>query len=206
MELSRFINFDDYLSALKSKYRVRYRRAQSRMEGVSSRCIGEAEAARHRDFIHSLYRQTRSAADVNLVDLPPDYLLWLADVGQMRLYTRGQQPIGFTTLLTNGRGQQAHYLGIQEAAKADHHLYHNMLFDLVRDAIARGSEWLDLGRTASEIKSSIGAVGQDYVNMLYLRSALLRPLVPSFIPAFFQPEEWTPRNPYRDEGSSVREA
>jgi len=105
--------------------------------------------------------------------------------------------IGFTSAIPNGSVYHAHYLGLQDDYKYSHHLYHNMLFDLLEDAIAGGFHTLDYGRTALEIKSSVGAQPADYACLIKARNGLINRLVPIFTPAVYQAPEWTARNPFK---------
>jgi hypothetical protein len=105
--------------------------------------------------------------------------------------------VGFTSAIPNGSVIHAHYLGIDDSYKHSHHLYHNMLFDLLEDAIAGGFDKLDYGRTALEIKSSIGAVPVDYACLIMARPWLVNRLIPLFTPAVYKAPRWTPRNPFR---------
>ncbi len=105
--------------------------------------------------------------------------------------------IGFTSAIPNGHVMHAHYLGIEDSYKHSHHLYHNMLFDLLEDAIVGGFDKLDYGRTALEIKSSLGATPVDYACLIMARPWLINGLIPLFTPAVYKAPKWTPRNPFR---------
>lgn len=107
--------------------------------------------------------------------------------------------VGFTSAIPNGSVIHAHYLGIEDSYKHSHHLYHNMLFDLLEDTITGGFDKLDYGRTALEIKSSIGAVPVDYACLITARPCLINWLIPLFTPAVYKAPRWTARNPFRQE-------
>ena len=197
-DLRGLSSFEHYLERLTSKYRVRYRKARSRMGGLRRRLLGPDEVQNYLPRLFALYRETSGGAEVNLVGLQPEYLKWLAKVGDLYAYfaTDGHLA-GFTTAIGNGPIYQAHYLGLEERYKDSHALYHNMLFDLLRDAIEGGYDSIDYGRTALEIKSSVGAVAEDYGSWLRLLPGWLNGIVPAMLPAVFEPREWTPRNPYK---------
>lgn len=105
--------------------------------------------------------------------------------------------IGFTSAIPNGKVYHAHFLGLEAAYKHSHHLYHNMLFDLLDDAICGGFSSIDYGRTALEIKSSLGAEATDYAVLIKARYSWLNRLVPIFTPAVYTAPTWTGRNPFR---------
>ena len=194
----RWPDLDAYLADLSSKYRVRYRRARTKLEGIERRRLSAREVNDRLDRIYALYRITSRGAAVNLTELTPDYFHWLGRRATVHGYfAAADKLIGFTTALSNGPVYQAHYLGLEESYKRSHHLYHNMLFDLLGDALTGGFTTLDYGRTALEIKSSVGAVPRYYATLLRLRSPLLNPLVPSFVPAVFTPPAWQQRHPFR---------
>ena len=194
----RWPDVRSYLADLSSKYRIRYRRARTKLEGIHRRQLSSQEVSDRIDRLYQLYRLTSQGAAVNLTALTPDYFRWLA--GRARVdgyFTEARVLIGFTTALANGPVYQAHYLGLEPAYKYSHHLYHNMLFDLLADALEGDYETLDYGRTASEIKSSIGAVPRTYATLVRLRSPLLDRLIPCFTPAVFTASDWQQRHPFR---------
>ena len=189
---------DDYLADLTSKYRVRYRRARGKLAGLDRRWLPAPEARQRRDELHALYAQTGASASFNAVDLSPDYFGWLAEAGNVYGYFDGAGTlVGFTSSLPNGPVLHAHYLGFTDAARRDHHLYHNMLFDLLDEAITGGYTLLDYGRTAPEIKSSVGAEARAWGCWLRARSRVVNGLVPRFVPAVFERGEWVARGPFR---------
>jgi hypothetical protein len=197
LDLRPFTSYPDYLAALTSKYRVRYRRARAKAEGLTVRPLPLAEVDRRLDRLYALYQLTRVTADVNLTELTPSYLRWLGEIGCVKGYFDAERLIGFTSLLPNGPVWQAHFLGMEAAYKTSHHLYHNMLYDLLADSLTGGADELDLGRTAPEIKSSLGACPFFYGNLVFARSPVLRWILPAFVPAFFRQPEWQPRHPFR---------
>ncbi|MCP9235927.1 GNAT family N-acetyltransferase [Lewinella sp. JB7] len=200
LDTSQWKNMEDYLESLSSKYRIRYRRARSKGQGISRRRIDGSEALVRRDRLYALYRETSSGASFNLTTLTPAYFDWLIGVGEVYgYYSEDGTMVGFTSAIANGPVYQAHYLGLMEAYKYSHHLYHNMLYDLLEDALRGGYRELDYGRTALEIKSSLGAEPRYFATQLQLRSPVLNPLVPHFVPAVFAHREWVRRRPFRRE-------
>lgn len=189
---------DDYLAELTSKYRVRYRRARTKAEGIVVRALATGEVLRRLERIYALYQITSTGATINLTPLNRDYFRWLAGVGDFTGYfNEAGTLVGFTTAIPNGSVLLAHYLGLEEAYKGSHHLYHNMLFDLLAAAIEGDYQRIDYGRTALEIKSSVGARPRSYAVHLRSRPKLINRLVPLFLPAVFTAPPWRPRNPFR---------
>ncbi len=197
LHLDRFTDFSDYLAALSSKYRVRYRRARSKGEGLNRRLLkGEALKA-SLPTIYELHLETRRGADVSFVELSLDYFAWLRDRAEFHGYYDGETLVGFTTAIISGDYLHAHYLGLREPYKYSHHLYHNMLFDLLQDALLHSVSVLDFGRTALEIKSSLGAEGHAYGVLATSRFRWFNPILERLLRYVHTPESWVPRNPLR---------
>jgi len=216
---------EDYLAALTSKYRVRYRRARSKMGGITRRRLGPKEVGERQDRIYELYRDVSSGADFNAASLTPNYFPWLAKARQPKArfenvfagygilgekeemndltpvfqgyFNEAGKLIGYTTVIPNGGTLHAHFLGLENSYKYSHHLYHNMLFDLLEDAIAGDFLTLDYGRTALEIKSSVGANATDFAVLAKARYGWLNRLVPLFTPAVYTAPTWVARNPFK---------
>ncbi len=215
----------DYLAALTSKYRVRYRRARSKMGEITRRRLYPEEVALRQDRIYQLYREVSSGADFNAASLTPNYFPWLAKARQPEArfenvfagygmlggieekndllpvfqgyFNEAGELIGFTTVIPNSKTLHAHFLGLENSYKYSHHLYHNMLFDLLEDAIAGDFHVLDYGRTAQEIKSSVGATATDFAVLAKARYGWLNRLIPLFTPAVYTAPKWVPRNPFK---------
>ena len=201
-------DLDDYLAAVTSKYRVRYRRARAKLAGLRRAELPLDVLDRCAERMYDLYQETRTGADYNAASLSRDYFMNLARrqvqaTGRTGItgYWDGETLVGFTTLIHNGPVAHAHYLGMQNSYKQSHHLYHNMLFDLLGAAIERRAAVLDYGRTALEIKSSLGAVPVDYCCLIRARNPLLNRLIPVFTPAVYSPNNWQPRSPFKQQAS-----
>lgn len=198
---AHWATMEDYLTDLKSKYRVRYRRARTQLDGVTRRRILPEETDAYRERIYQLYRMTSAGSDFNATTLTPEYFPWLVtDVPDAQLcgyFNQEGELIGFTSSIGNGNTLHAHFIGMEDAYKRSHHLYHNILFDLLEDAITGGFAKLDYGRTAPEIKTSVGAVASRSACLLRARSGMINRLVPVFTPAVYKQQAWTPRNPFR---------
>jgi uncharacterized NAD-dependent epimerase/dehydratase family protein len=104
-------------------------------------------------------------------------------------------PVGCSIALANGQHFEAHMVGLDYSVSQDLGVYTSALYQFIDDAIVGGASSLSMGRTALEIKSSIGAVAEPMT--CYLRHSnplgnrLIAPLV-----AQLSPTPWTPRRPF----------
>lgn len=202
---AHWCTMEDYLADLSSKYRVRYRRARSKMEGIYHRQLSHDEVEGYQRELYALYRDVSAGASFNVVNVTQAYFPWLAKVAQRGRPVRFDgyfspegELIGFTTAIPNGATLQAHFLGIAPGYKRSHHLYHNMLFDLLETAITGGFRYLDYGRTALEIKSSVGATAMTPAVMVSACAPWVNRMIPLFTRAVYAAPDWTARNPFRD--------
>ncbi len=194
-------DFSDYLLDLTSKYRVRYRRARKQLGSINKRELTIAEVQQYQEELYQHYLAVKEEANFDAISLRPDYFTSLHSLFQedVRLfgYFQADQLVGFYSTVANGSTLHAHYLGFDKAINQQHHLYHNMLFDMLALAISGKYQVLDLGRTALEIKSSIGAGPINYCCSLYGLSPLTRLAVRYFTPAVFKASEWEARSPFK---------
>lgn len=193
-------NFDDYRSALSSKYRIRANNVLSKMEHVMVHDLSINEIISHRDEIFELNDQVIRKAPVKLARPSETYFLKLKEEYKENYRLNGffidGKMIAFTSGLWNSEHYEAHYIGLDYTLNQQYNLYQNILYFYIRDAINCGSAKLFFGRTALEIKSTTGA--RPHHLSCYFRFAnrvlnvLAKPLVSST-----GPKEWIPRDPFK---------
>ena len=193
--------FDDYLMAMKSKYRVRVRRARKKAESLEKRQLSLEEIHSYTDEITQLYKNVAEQAGFNLFILPENYFYSLQKHlgNRMKLvaYFQNEKMVGYYTNILSHGDLDAHFLGYDPICNKTCQLYLNMLYDLVDDAIALRVNNLILSRTAMEIKSSIGAEAHE----MYLYMRTINPIFNrgvSMALDYFKPAaNWTPRSPFK---------
>mgnify|MGYP000265031323 CR=1 FL=1 len=195
-------NFEDYLADMRSKYRVRVRRARKKASELEKRELSLEEIHAYSDKISDLYRSVADQAGFNLFILPKNYFYSLKNqLGEnMSIvgYFEESQMVGFYTYIKAGNDLDAHFLGYDAECNRCSQLYLNMLYDLVEDAIRLRMDRLVMSRTALEIKSSVGA--EPYDMALYLKGTnkLLNIGVAKILEFLKPNSEWQPRNPFKD--------
>jgi len=192
----------DYLEAMQSKYRVRYRRARKKLAGIDSRRLDPEGLYHFRDRMYECYLSVAEQSGFNMVELDKDYWLRLKELfGEqfsVRAYFRGDRLVGFYSMLRGDHDiWHANYLGYDQTVNRDHQLYLNMLYDMVVSAIQGEAKVLDFSRTALEIKSSVGAEPEDLYCYFHHRSPLVNPFIPWITQVIAPVEEWAQRHPFR---------
>ena len=195
--------FEDYLDDLKSKYRVRARKAMQKASDITKKVFSADEIATHRLTIHSLYKNVSDQAGFNAFVLHENYFEQLkeafGDKLKLTTYWRNGKMVAFFTSIKNYDVLDAHFLGYDPDENYECQIYLNMLYDLIREGILCGASKVDMSRTAIEIKSTVGAEPHDMY--LYLRhtNKLLNKTVETVLDFVKPQEEYIYRSPFRDE-------
>jgi predicted N-acyltransferase len=163
--------FDDYLAALKTKFRVKARKAfalsvQLRIEEVTLKNIDQKLPK-----MTALYEKVASNAGFNLVDFNLETYKDLKEkLGEnyiLKTYWLDDEIVGFISGIINNGSLDAHFVGIDYQLNKSQAIYQRMLYTYIEIGIEKRLKTINFGRTASEIKSSVGAVPQDLT--MYLR-------------------------------------
>ncbi|WP_232734657.1 peptidogalycan biosysnthesis protein [Polaribacter sp. ALD11] len=166
-----WLNFDAYLASMKTKFRVKARKAfkQSinlQVEEVTTENIEEQLAE-----MTTLYEKVASNAGFNLGNFNLETYTQLKEkLGEnyiLKTYWLENKIVGFLSGVINKTSLDAHFVGIDYRLNREHAIYQRMLYDYIEIAINKKLKIVNFGRTASEIKSSVGAVPQDLT--MYLR-------------------------------------
>lgn len=167
----RWKTFEMYLESLTSKYRIKARKADSlssdlRITHLNSSVLNEQKADLSR-----LYESVTHRAPICIKSELIDALIHLSgsypDHFTVYGYYLGDQLIGFRTSAINQNGLSAQIVGINYTVNKKYGLYPRMLNDYIREAIENRCATVYFGRTAGEIKSTLGAVPQR--SSIYLR-------------------------------------
>lgn len=195
--------FEDYLSSMKSKYRVRAKRAFKKLgEDVVKKEMTIEDIEQNEQKLFDLYMETASDADFNLFTLPVNYFTLLkkqlGDKIKVVAYILDGEIIGYYTILFNTEYMEAHYLGYDKSKNAARQIYLNMLYDLIKEGINASANKIQFARTALEIKSSVGAVPYDMLVYLKHKSTWKNKLVPRLLGFMVPDKEWVPRAPFKE--------
>lgn len=192
---------EDYIMAMKSKYRVRMRSARKKAIDIQKRDLSASEINSYEEQISKLYRYVSDQAGFNLFILKNNYFFHLKDQlgDKMRVtgYFLNGKMVGFYTSIITHDALDAHFLGYDHNYNGSHQLYLNMLYDLVEEGIALGVAHVDMSRTALEIKSSVGAVPTNLNLYLKLSSRAIHKYTPKLLDFLSPQEEWQARNPFK---------
>ena len=178
--------FEDYKNILKSKYRVKANKADSTSSALETRLFTEHDLETYKEELQALYQNTIINASFNAQVLNLNTYIHLRasfkDDFIVKAYFLDNKLVGFLTALVNKRTLDAHFIGLDYKLNKSHAIYPRILNDYVRLGIEKQVTSINLGRTASEIKTTIGA------NTLELSCYIKhkKPFLNSLIKPFFR--------------------
>jgi hypothetical protein len=193
-------NFEDYLQSLSSKYRLRTITVMEKMEEYELKELTNNDIAANHDRLNELYHAVVSKSPVRIVQTDISYITHLKKElkNSFRVFAwfKDDMPVAFFTAFNYAGRTEAHHIGIDYHLNRTHSLYQNILYQLIKVTIDNRSELLDYGRTAMEMKSTVGAVPVDYAAYIKISNRVLNHLIKPFMPSS-PPSNWVQRDPFR---------
>jgi hypothetical protein len=196
-----WLNFDDYLNDMSSKYRVRAKRARKKGTSIVKKEFSLEEIEANEERIHELYKMIADGVGFNAFLLHKKYFTELKrslkENYKLTAYYIDGEIVAFYTSIFNYHEMDAHFLGVDSSYNRTHQVYLNILYDLVNEGIEAKSKRIDFARTALEIKSSVGAVAQEMICFFKHQGTISGKILPLVFDSLNPKEEWQPRSPFK---------
>ena len=193
--------FEDYMNDISSKYKVRARKAFKSLDGIEKRELSDNQIFSFKNRLFELYKAVVDNQDFNMVALSESYLpslkRKLGDTFKIYGYFLEEKLIGYYTTIKNHHELEAHFLGFEPGLNRDYHIYHNMLFDILKLGIEQGVKKIVYARTAMEIKSTIGAKPQQMLCYIRASNRLTNKVLPPIVEYLKPSTDWVARNPFK---------
>ncbi|MGQ0829517.1 MAG: hypothetical protein ACT4ON_14100 [Bacteroidota bacterium] len=194
-------NFGEYLNAMSKKYRNRAKSVIKKSEGIERKIFSQEDIRINAKQIQALYNNVHLKAKFRLASLSAAYFSELKKMlGEDFIfiaYYHNKKMVGFRTSFVLKSSIEAHFIGLDYNINKELDLYQNILYDYVKEAIEYNAKQLYLGRTASEIKTTVGAQAHPLTCYIKHRNPLSNRIIKPFID-YLKPVEWIPRNPFKE--------
>ncbi|MCG0017556.1 hypothetical protein [Winogradskyella immobilis] len=178
-------SFEDYKKALKSKYRIKANKADSKSETLVTQLFSEKDIETYKDQLQTLYQNTIANADFNAQVLNLNTYILLKKVYPEAFIIKGyfleDKLVGFLSAMKNETFLDAHFIGVDYSNNKEYAIYPRILNDYVRLGIDAKTTHINLGRTASEIKSTLGAEPETLTCYFKHRRKTLNTFIKPFI-------------------------
>lgn len=198
--LSEWQNFDDYLQSLNSKFRTKANAAFQRSSAIAIRELNDQEIDKYQSRIQELYHAVHEKADFKLGYLNCALLCELKTKMKEDFIFNGyfldDQMIGFSIAINAPHQLEAFIVGIDYSVNQQYALYSRMLYEYIRLGIALKKNKITFGRTAGEIKSSVGAFPVALKSCIRHPGKLSNVLL-NVIFKYIEPATFPVRNPYK---------
>lgn len=194
-------DLNDYLAALKTKFRVKARKAFKLSAALKTEDI---TADRLKDLLPemtALYKTVSNKSSFNLGDFNLQTYESLKDnIGDnyfLKAYWLEDKLVGFLSGILNKNSLDAHFVGIDYTYNKEYAIYQRMLYDYITLGIKKKVNTINFGRTASEIKSSVGAVPKDLTVYLRHKKTITNQILSLFLKRI-QPSEFKQKHPFKN--------
>ena len=193
-------SFQDYLDTMKTKFRVKAKRALK----LSSELVIKDSSIENIKIIlpeiTKLYKTVSDKAEFNLGEFNLETYMSLknklGDNYVLKTYSHQNKVVGFMSGIVNGDSLDAHFVGIDYSLNKQLAIYQRMLYDYVQIAINQQLRVINFGRTASEIKSSIGAVPQELTCYIRHKKSITNKFIKPFL-SYIEPKPFVQKKPFK---------
>ncbi|WP_396148621.1 8-amino-7-oxononanoate synthase [Flavobacterium sp.] len=194
-------SIEDYYSAFSKKYRDQYKRAHKKFEGISMKELDVELVVFYENKINELYHYVAKNAPFNTFFLAENHFSTFkkqcGDGFKIFGYFLEDKLIGFHSILVNDDVLETYFLGYDEQIQKDKMLYLNMLYNMTEFGIIHKFKKIIFGRTALEIKSSIGATPVMMSGFIYHSNKLVNIFLGKIFKNLEPETVWQQRHPFK---------
>ena len=200
-------NFDDYKEALRSKYRVKANKADSTSEVLQVKRLSSHDILNFKDELQKLYENTITNANFNAQILNLNTYTQLKNTYGDQFIVQGyfheNKLVGFLSAMVNQTNLDAHFIGLNYNLNKNYAIYPRILNDYVRIGIEVGASRINLGRTASEIKSTLGAKPEELTCYIRHKRSIPNMIMKPFIKNI-QIKSYRQHRPFKSEMEPIK--
>jgi hypothetical protein len=195
-------NLTDYINCFSKKYRNRAKGILKSSASLTKKRLSNEEVSFYKDTMHGLYTQVFNQAKFKLAHLSSNYFEDVVKANTNSFYVDAwfleDKMLSFACGFCLENEVEAHYIGFDYAHNKEFELYQTILYSFIEQAILMRKSKINLGRTASEIKTTVGAKPHELLCYIKPQNTVSKLILKPFM-QFLQPTEWIPRNPFKEE-------
>jgi len=193
-------SYQDYLSAITSKYRTKAKSVLKKSKALEVRELDYEFINENREQIFQLYKNVIDKAKFMISEVTANYFTGLKKLYGPELkfngYFLNDELVAFVMGIPCEGKMDIHFIGLNYEYNLEHRIYQRMLYDDISFSIENGDRGVNFGRTATEIKSTLGAKPINKWNYLKSLNPISNLLQMPFY-KFLKPATWTERNPFK---------
>jgi hypothetical protein len=195
-------NLTEYINCFSKKYRNRAKRILSASSTLTKKRLSNEEISFYKSTMYLLYTQVFNQAKFKLAHLSSNYFEDVVNANTNSFYVDAwfleDKMLSFACGFCLENEVEAHYIGFDYVYNREFELYQTILYSFIEQAILVQKTKINLGRTASEIKTTVGARAHELLCYIKPQNTVSKLILKPFM-QFLQPTEWIPRNPFKEE-------
>lgn len=194
-------SFEDYSNDLSKKYRARLKSAKKKIDGIQKIELDIKSIKKYQNEMNILYQNVAENAPFNTFFLTENHFESmkqnLKDNFKVFGYFFNEKLIGFYTLILNNNDIDTYFLGYDKEIQKEKKIYLNMLFDMTEFGISNQFKRIVFGRTALEIKSTVGAEPVEIFGLIKHNNKAINPFMEKIFTSLNPKKEWIQRKPFK---------
>ena len=193
--------FEDYSNDLSKKYRARLKSAKKKIDGIQKIELDIKSIKKYQNEMNILYQNVAENAPFNTFFLTENHFESmkqnLKDNFKVFGYFFNEKLIGFYTLILNNNDIDTYFLGYDKEIQKEKQIYLNMLFDMTEFGISNQFKRIVFGRTALEIKSTVGAEPVEIFGLIKHNNKAINPFMEKIFTSLNPKVGWIQRKPFK---------
>lgn len=194
-------SINDYIGLFSKKYRNRAKHLFKASEQLVKKRLTGNDLKLYCSDIYQLYLQVFNQAKFKLVKLPEyyffDVMTKFPNSFYMDAWFLNGKMVSFASGYCLPEEVEAHYIGFDYELNKEYELYQNLLYSYIEQAISTQKKRINLGRTAAEIKTTVGAKPHELICYIKPQNTVSKLIMKPFM-QYLQPSDWIPRNPFKE--------
>ena len=177
-------DFAAYMAELNTKSRTKIKRILALSEAFEMEDWSLDQLEERGEELIAMYRQVfeRSGfrlGSLHLGELIESKRMW-GDAFIIKVYKLEGAAVGFQCAFVTREATEAFFVGFDPELRKSHAIYQRMLLEFIRMGIQGGSTEIHMGRTALDVKSSVGALPRRLRCEVRFRNPLAHQIVQAF--------------------------
>ena len=196
----RWNSLEDYTKDVSSKYKKRIRAVYNKSKSLVVKEIKKSDINSILPELQTLYNNVHNKSSFSGPIFNIRCYEDLANCSVINFCIYGyylkEYLIGFSSEFYFEKKLYSYFIGLDYGYNKKYSLYNRILYDSICHGIEKKASKIIYGRTASEFKSTIGAVPLKSKSALYIDSKILRFFLYPIIKKL-SPKKWKQRNPFK---------
>lgn len=199
LDAGSFASFEDYSKKLQSKYRVRMNKILTLNKEIEKIQITVDNFEIYRESIQRLFDEVLNKSKFKLTNISAEYYYqFLKEIDRFKMigYVYEGELIAFMSYYDLDSIIEVHYIGMNYQYNEKYKIYNYMLYEILRTGIESQKKKICYGRTAQELKSTLGALPERVYSSLKVNNMILNLFTP-FVLSKLKPSIWQIRSPFK---------